>query len=181
MLCIAMSLFCLFPPDHRRFAARRCKGHTRDGVGTGKLPVSCRFGAKVTENKRVALCKVLKLFRAISNPVLPMPLRRPLQRYQGATSLRGAAGDVAIQSGTRGSGLLRCARNDGPSRKETIARDIWSRLWPAPLAGNIMSGIRNFLSNITQNRRSLAPSLTNFDAASHFPTVPDFCYAGPKP
>ena len=120
MLRIMMSLLCRSPPDPRRFAGCHFKGHTRAGHGIGSFPVFRGFGAKVTENKRVALCKVLVFFGSfVSGP--PLPLRRPVQSYQGATSLRGTAGDVAIQSGTRGSGLLRCARNVGPSRKEIIA------------------------------------------------------------
>ncbi len=161
MLRAVMSLCCLSPLMFRRLAARRFKGHTRQGsVGIYFLIFQSLEG-KVAENKRGRLCKVPKFFQAILNPVHSTPLRRLMQR-SGVTSLRGAAGNVAIQSGTRGSGLLRCVRNDGSMRKETIARSIRSRLWHALFAGNIMPVIRNILSNITQNRRSLAQTLTNF-------------------
>jgi len=40
-----------------------------------------------------------------------------------------------------------------------------------------MSVIRNILSNITQIKRSLARTLTNFDMASPYPAVASFCYA----
>lgn len=179
MLRAVMSLCCLSPLMFRRLAARRFKGHTRQGSGGNYFLIFQNLDGKVTENKSVALCKVPKFFQAILNPVHSTPLRRLMQR-SGVTSLRGAAGNVAIQSGTRGSGLLRCVRNDGSSRKETIARSIRSRLWLALFAGNIMSVIRNILSKITQNRRSLAPTLTNFGAASHYPAVADFCYAEPN-
>ncbi|CAO1650624.1 hypothetical protein NYA22BAC_00871 [Parasphingorhabdus sp. NYA22] len=179
MLRAVMSLCCLSPFMFRRLAARRFKGYTRQGSGGIYLLIFQSLEGKVAENKRGRLCKILKFFQAILNPVHPTPLRRLMQR-SGVTSFRGAAGDVAIQSGTRGSGLLRSARNDGSSRKETIARYIRSRLWLSLSAGNIMSVIRNILSNITQNKRSVVATLTSFGAASHYPAVADFCYAEPN-
>lgn len=179
MLRAVMSLCCLSPLMFRRLAARRFKSYTRQGSGGIYFLIFQSLEGKVAENKRGRLGKVPKFFQAILNPVHPTPLRRLMQR-SGVTSLRGAAGNVAIQSGTRGSGWLRCVRNDGSPRKKIIARSIRSRLRLALFAGNIMSVIRNILSNITQNRRSLAQTLTNFGAASHYPAVADFCYAEPN-
>ena len=71
MLRIVMSLLCRPPPDPRRFAGCHFKGHTRAGHGLGSFPVFRGFGAKVTENKRVALCKGLIFFRIVSCPVHP--------------------------------------------------------------------------------------------------------------
>lgn len=167
-------LACLCVP------ARRLKGHTRDGPRVDSFLLFCGFGAKVTENKGIALCKFSNFLPAIfehgsSNAVTATGATRPKDNVIARSRRRRDNPERCAQI----SGLRHGARNDGAWREGAIVRYIRARLWATLSAGNIMSGTRNILSNITQNRRSLARSLTNFEPSSRFPAAASICYAQP--
>ena len=62
MLGVAMGLFCVPPLGCQRFAARNFKGYTRQNICRDKSLEFQGFGAKVTENKQGAVCKVLSSY-----------------------------------------------------------------------------------------------------------------------